>query len=587
MNINRFLVAVASFIGILVVIAGVGLVIWWLIRPQFEILRSRENREVIAFHDHFDLDPDIPHIVLEGQRLRDIVPPLIHNGVPFLPFDFVRFHIDPFIFWDAGAQYLFVTTRQEMRYFRHGDIRVAGGEVYIPADLIMGLYPFTVAYHPEYNMVVVTDDREAQTTANLSSQTPVRYRPDISAPITVRLNAGERVVLFREPGSANDYWTRVRTGNGLLGYVQTSSLGAAETRLTAVNRTPMLNDFINNLQPHTPNWPAGKKINMVWEQVYTQPDNERNKENPLPESLTAVSPNWFRFNADTMALDSVACADYVKWAQGQGVLVFPNVTDTSARDGIQLILSDINARRRIIGQLVDYVDELGLDGLSINIESISLFRYGPYYVQFMRELNIALGGQVVLLAAMKADSSVNPHYHHDLIALTVDFVALMTYDEHSANSAVPGPVASLPWVERQITEMLRHVPANQLLLGLPFYNRIWRTCVTDNSRRNPAHWDMDRTVREFYNQGVSWEPDAEIRWEWNPIIGSYYAEFAAVVNGEPLRHQLWLECARSIEEKMQIFAVYNLAGVAGWNNGFSNQEVWDLLGRYFIWNPQE
>jgi spore germination protein YaaH len=73
----------------------------------------------------------------------------------------------------------------------------------------------------------------------------------------------------------------------------------------------------------------------------------------------------------------------------------------------------------------------------------------------------------------------------------------------------------------------------------------------------------------------------DVVWEWDPAIGSYYAEFAEVVDGETLRHRLWLECERSLEKKMQLYALYSLAGVAGWNMGFTNHDIWDVLGRYF------
>jgi spore germination protein YaaH len=131
-------------------------------------------------------------------------------------------------------------------------------------------------------------------------------------------------------------------------------------------------------------------------------------------------------------------------------------------------------------------------------------------------------------------------------------------------------------VERQIVEMLRRVPANQLLMGLPFYNRVWRVRISDNTMHHThLHWGMERAIREFSDRGVG--------WEWDEAVGSYYAEFAEVVDGETLRHRLWLECERSLEMKMQVYAVYNLAGVAGWTRSFANQGVWDLLGRYFVW----
>lgn len=586
MNVNKLFSAVFAFFVFVLIAGSVGYIVWQLISPHFDKLRNRENREVIAFHDHFDLNPDVPNIVLEGQRLRDIPPPVIHNGLAYLPVAFVREYIDPFMFWDRGIQTLFVTTRHEMRTYRHGDIRVINGEPFVPADLLMRLYPFTVEYHTEYNMVVVTDDRLPLTTAAVSSQTPVRYRPEVTAPITLQLSAGERVTLIHD--NDDGYWTRVRTNNGLLGYVQTSVLGVSDTRFVTVDRTPVLNHFIDNTLPRTPDWPEGYKINLIWENLYSVSYNNTLMQTPLHESLTVVSPTWFRFNPETKELDSIASAAYVQWAQAQGVLVWPNVTDTSANPGITDILSDATARQRIVEQLVHYTDTLNLDGLCINIENIWDFRYGPYFVQFIRELNIALGNRITIAAAMKVCPFINAHYRHDLIAKTIDFIALMTYDE---NYRTPGPVASQPWVNRQIVEMLNHVPANQLLMGIPFYNRVWRTRISDNSRLTSLHWDMDRAVTEFFNRGITWEdPDnpQDVYWVWEENAGSYHAEFAAVIDGEAtVRHQLWLECERSVEAKLQIYVQYNLAGIAGWNNGFTNQGVWELLGRYFLWNPRE
>jgi hypothetical protein len=318
---KQFLKAIMLFIVFLLVFAVAVTLLWVLIRPRLENIRNRENREVVPFHIHFDFDPGTAHIIWEGQRIRDAEPPIIHNGIAYLPVCFIREHIDPFMFWDTGAQTLFVTTLRDMRTYRHGHIRVVGGVPFVPADMVMGLYPFTVVFHPEYNMIVVTDDRQPQITAAVTSSTPVRYRPDSQAPITVQLDAGERVTLFTE---ADPFWTRVRTSTGLLGYVQTSSLGASEPRTNALARTPILDDFIDNLQPRTPAWTGGK-INIVWENPYTVEASTLAMQTPLHGSLTVVSPTWFRFNAETRELDSVANAEYVRWAQEQGILVWPTL----------------------------------------------------------------------------------------------------------------------------------------------------------------------------------------------------------------------------------------------------------------------
>jgi spore germination protein YaaH len=273
-----------------------------------------------------------------------------------------------------------------------------------------------------------------------------------------------------------------------------------------------------------------------------------------------------------------AKVNYTAWAQDANVQVWANVTDVYAHPvraypHIGHLLRDANARARVVEQLYGFANSLNLDGLVINIESLQMFRYGPYYVQFMRELNIALGGRVILASAMLVDPAINPHYRHDLIAKTIDYIILMTYDEHHGYSPQPGPTASLPWVERQISTMLRLVPSHQLIMGMPFYNRVWRTAVLDNTRRGTLNWSMDWAQYILNYQGVE--------MVWDSVIGSYFAYFSRVDGGEAVYHQIWLECPRSIAMKMQIYAVYNLAGVASWHLGFANDMVWDVIGAYF------
>jgi spore germination protein YaaH len=46
-------------------------------------------------------------------------------------------------------------------------------------------------------------------------------------------------------------------------------------------------------------------------------------------------------------------------------------------------------------------------------------------------------------------------------------------------------------------------------------------------------------------------------------------------------YRVWLECARSIREKMQLYEIFELAGVASWRRGFENAATWDEIGRFF------
>ena len=64
-------------------------------------------------------------------------------------------------------------------------------------------------------------------------------------------------------------------------------------------------------------------------------------------------------------------------------------------------------------------------------------------------------------------------YNRKALADTVDYVVLMAYDETWAKSTTAGPVASYPWVRSHTERMLSEVPSQKLILGVPFYMRLW------------------------------------------------------------------------------------------------------------------
>ena len=53
-----------------------------------------------------------------------------------------------------------------------------------------------------------------------------------------------------------------------------------------------------------------------------------------------------------------------------------------------------------------------------------------------------------------------------------DYIVIMGYDEHYKGSDA-GSVSSIPWVTEGVESTLKEVPADQIILGMPFYTRIW------------------------------------------------------------------------------------------------------------------
>jgi len=600
---------ITLFFTLLLIVGAVVLVVQ-VIAPRIgefsAVAGIRANTNVVDFHTHYSLDSDVPQLIFDGRWMRDIVPPLVSRfivgGEPhvFLHADFLREYVDPFVFWDEGARVLFVSTLYEMLEFAprmeyvlvngsprpiDDEIMLRDGEVFVPVSIVEGLYALRVEFEAEYNLVVVTTLYEPQSVAYVSvGQAEVRHWASSRSPILTRVFRGDEVVLYIGEGG-DEYlggngesadFVRVRTPQGLLGYVLISSLENMSTSIpTSVGvpvRNTILDGFIDNTVYHPRVWQGDEDINLIWELIYHPDANRVAMQTPLHDSINVVSPTWFRIDPEGTHLNSVAIREYVDWAHEQGVLVWPLVFDVWYTQS-RLMLTDRAARRVAIEQLTEAVDLLNLDGLNIDFEHLTA-NEGPYKIQFLRELAIPMRQRgAVLSAAVKVPIPATAFYRRDLIGKTVDFVMVMTYDEHWATSPVAGPNASLPFVRRGVSNMLLEVPAERLIMGLPFYNRIWREVVATGEVSHYRALGTNTTRRFFEERGVE--------WVWDFEIGSYYGEVVSFEDGEIVNFRVWLECGRSIGEKMHIFYDNNLAGVASWSRIHAIDEFWEVIGRYF------
>ena len=549
-----YFILCAFMIFVLLVIGG------WQARRFFPypavFARLRiENWQVWEFHDYFGLDPDDVSVVWENRRLTGLdEPPVIYGGNVYFPASFIneRTGIDPFLFWDESAQSLLFSTDMEVIRLPADEVLIQGRPM-VSLDFVQDKYPaFRIEHRQEFNTVIITDYvNSAGRYAETRRRTAVRYRPDRTAFITKRLDRGVSFIAFAPDG---DFF-RVRTAEGLLGYINMADMQFADPpRIVARPVSPL---------PVSP--PAFEgPINLSWEMITAPQGNITAMNNPLPPGLNVISPTWFSFDSYALNgnIDSFACREYVEWAHSHGVYVWPKIFDTN-RDISHAILTNYRARERAITQLLRFVDEYRLDGIIVNFEHIR-GTDGRYYVQFLRELAPEMRFRnAVLTVATFVPAPWFAHYHHDLVGRTVDFVAIMTYDEHYGGSPEPGPVASLPFVRRSVADALQLIPREKLLMGLPFYNRLWH--VNPDGSHRISNIGMARPWALVEEWGVI--P------VWDDEIGSYYVNF----NDGTTTYRMWIECERSIGEKLSVYNYFGIAGVASWRRGLESPGVWDKI----------
>ena len=211
--------------------------------------------------------------------------------------------------------------------------------------------------------------------------------------------------------------------------------------------------------------------------------------------------------------------------------------------------------------MMDMALTYGLEGFNIDFEVITPDDV-PAYLQFLRELTVAAHAEGLFVSVDNYVPMYTRYFRRAEQADIVDYLFIMGYDEHTGRSEEIGSVASLPFVEQGVTDTLEEVPAEQVVLGVPFYTRGWTEPfgTTDFESR----W-LDMTEIEGFVQ------EHGIVLNWDPVVSQYFGS----ADGADARYSIWSEDARSLGEKLKLVDKYGLAGACAWRVGIETSDIWD------------
>ncbi|OUM97323.1 MAG: glycosyl hydrolase [Thermobacillus sp. ZCTH02-B1] len=434
-----------------------------------------------------------------------------------------------------------------------------GDVVYLPLAPVAALYGLVAEVAEETGIVTLLKPGQAVRRAEATAEegAAVRSEPTIKAPVIETIEPGEEVRIWDEENG----WYRVQTGSGHVGYARESDFRLAEVELVPEPERE---------SPFLP-WPAdGRKINLTWEAVYQVPPDPA-KIGPMP-GVNVISPTWFELLDGKGTIRSKADPSYVAWAHKRGYQVWALVNNGFDPDRTTEALSTYESRLHMIRQLLVYAETYNLQGINIDFENVYT-KDKENLVQFVREF-VPLAHEQGLVVSI----DVTPKSNSEMWSLfldrkalgeVVDYMIVMTYDEHWASSPVAGSVASLPWVERSVRRILEEdgVPPSKLVLGIPLYTRVWTEKKKDDgsvevSSRALGMEAVEKLIRE-----------RGLRPVYDEDAGQNYVEYET----EEGRHRIWIEDETSIRARAELARKYGLAGVATWQRGFAKPEIWQVL----------
>ncbi|WP_025027001.1 glycosyl hydrolase family 18 protein [Caldalkalibacillus mannanilyticus] len=541
-------------------------------------LENRENTEKGSpFPEVEQLEQGSLYPLMVGGNLLDGKLWVQDGQHTFLPFHLFQSEIDPTAALDQESEAVIITTEDKVIKLNTKQIiEEVKGEVvelefplvkinetlYIPYDLIQKLYPINVHLYETSGVAEIEHRHTAVLNGTIiiegkkKTELAMRMEPSIKSYIVTTLTADEEVKIYHEE---ND-WYYVQSQDGFIGYVPKKNLIIGQVHLTKAEESE--DSYVA--------WkPFGQKINLTWEHVVSRTPNPDQIE--PPKGVNVVSPTWFHIKDEEGGIKNIADKRYVDWAHKNGYQVWGLVTNDFNPDLTHTILSSYEKRRKVILQLIYFAELYNLDGINIDFENVYL-KDKENLVQFMRELRPFMREQGLVLSIDVTIKSTSEQWSLFLdrpaLGEIVDYMMVMTYDEHWGSSPVSGSVASLPWVEKGLQGILEEVSNEKVLLGVPFYTRLWKEVTEDGKTKvSSKAYSMDGIEK--------WMAEREVQKVFDEQSGQHYAEYYD--QEEEALYRIWLEDETSIAKRVELVHKYNLAGVASWRRGFEKASIWQVI----------
>ena len=316
-------------------------------------------------------------------------------------------------------------------------------------------------------------------------------------------------------------------------------------------------------------------VNLTWEVFQNPPDH-------APEGVTVLSPAWFEmdtgdvypvattiYNRDgyQIRLSDNATQAYLDFARQNGYQLWPMYRSDFTLETAQRFFADEAAQQAAIELLIDRALSYRLDGLNFDFEYMYVSNRDDYTAH-VRAVSLAMRelGAMTSVDVNRYDKTGGNWslcFNRDALSRYADYVVLMAYDQNGTWSTAPGPVAGLQWVEESIRSLLQEVPAERVILGVPFYNRLWE--VKNGKVVKTSAISMAR-ANELAAQN-------QAAFTYHAADGQDVAEWHA----DGSAYAIWMENAASIRRKAALVDKYGLSGAASWRRGFETPDVWTAL----------
>lgn len=575
-KVQRMKRIILGIIAVGIIVGGITIIsngMFWLDR-----LTMTKQKEDLKVYYGIETEEQLA-VIIDNQEMRTANAGRIWEGEPYLEYSLTRDYLNDRVYVDMNENLLLYTLpdgtistrvgskeynfQKEKKVSNHAFLKMEGEVAYVALSFVKEYTNMEYQVYTDKGVkrVVIDSVTGEVTKGSIKRSTGIRTGTNRKAGVLTEILRRDSVRVIERQGK----WSKICTEDGFVGFVKNRYL--KDVRKVHVERPFPKVEAKHISKDYT--------INLAWHLVTNKDANDNIFEMTADEKgLTTISPTWFVVQDTDGNIQSLASQRYVDYIHKLKKEVWALVKDfdggiNSANETFAL-LSRSSARENLINQLMAEVLKYDIDGINVDFELVSQ-ECGVHYLQFLRELSVRCRqNEIVLSVANYVPTEENVYYDLKEQAAYVDYVVIMSYDEHYAGSSESGPVASKAFVEAAIVNALSNVPAKQLINAVPFYTRLWceKEKADGSISISSIAYGMDEAKMKIAAAGADIVLDS--------VTGQNYAEWK---EGKAT-YKIWLEDEAALESKLKLMKENKLAGIAAWRLGFESQEAWELILKY-------
>ncbi|MGC8723331.1 MAG: glycosyl hydrolase family 18 protein [Acidobacteriota bacterium] len=288
-------------------------------------------------------------------------------------------------------------------------------------------------------------------------------------------------------------------------------------------------------------------------------------------AIDEVDLDWFYSRRNGTVVQGYDDPALAAAARAAGLSVMATLSNWSeGKNGFdpavpKAILRSRGKMRRHAAALAALCQNLGYDGVDLDWESLKA-KERDRFSEFVEALAADLHAEGKRLAIAVSPKTSEPGGWSGAkaedwrrLGVAVDEFKVMTYD-YSGPWSPPGPIAPPDWMDAVLTFAESEVPAEKIMMGLPFYGYDW-----SGGSAVGLDWADAQALIARYAPTVTRDPSGEETFTYTDAMG--------------IVHTVFFQDTQSIQDKIQVLTSRHpgIRGVAIWVLEREDPSFWGLI----------